>query len=552
MECENYRTIGDTFKSTARRFPNKIAVIYLGTRFTYDRLYRLGLSFAHSLSDMGIQAGDRVIIYLPNSPQWIISWIGTILMGATAVPITPIYLPNDLKYIANDSEAKAIICADTNFGYVMQVLAETKIKAVIHTNVADLLPFWKRAFGELFKCVPKGHVASNSSVPFRRILRSAPELPQSREISEEDIAVLLYTGGTTKFPKGVPYSHRFFLKSAEISVRLPEPAVKCGENIQLQGAPLYHVIGQLTGIGILILCGDTNILMPGVNIDAMLYAIQRNKVKCMYGVPAFFRMILDHDRLDFYDLNSLKFCYSGGDVLPTEIEHRWKDRFGFPLHQGYGSTEAGGAVTSLPTNQMSPPKSMGLLIQDKTVRIVNQETLEEVTSGQPGELLVHSDPMITYYWNKPEETKESFIEIDGRLWYRTGDIVSRDDEGFFFFVDRTVDTIKHKGYRVSASEIEATLLEHPAVMAAIVVGVPDEKVGDRIKAYVVLKEDIKGMTGYDLIRWCKERLLPYKVPQYIEFRDMLPKSKVGKLLRREIRNEEQKRVEKGKWEEVLD
>jgi long-chain acyl-CoA synthetase len=197
-----------------------------------------------------------------------------------------------------------------------------------------------------------------------------------------------------------------------------------------------------------------------------------------------------------------------------------------------------------------PAQAVGKVMRHKTVRIVDPASLQEVSMGTPGEVLVRSDPMVTHYWNKPEETEEAFIELDGHRWYRTGDILSEDEEGYFYFVDRTVDTIKHKGYRVSASEIEAVLLEHPAVVASCVVGIPDEKVGNRIKAYVVLREDIKGMTGYDLIRWCRETLVSYKIPHYIEFRDMLPKSKVGKLLRREIRSEERKRLEKGKWEDA--
>jgi long-chain acyl-CoA synthetase len=262
-------------------------------------------------------------------------------------------------------------------------------------------------------------------------------------------------------------------------------------------------------------------------------------------------MILDHDRLDFYDLSSLCYCFSGGDVLPNEVARRWKERFGVSISSGYGSTETVGGISMSAADQEIPAQAMGQVMPHKTVRIVDQESLQEVPSGTPGEVLVRSDPMVTYYWNKPEETEEAFIELDGHLWYRTGDIISQDEEGYFYFVDRTVDTIKHKGYRVSASEIEAVLLEHHAVKGSCVVGIPDPKVGNRIKAYVVLREDIKGMTGYDLIRWCREKLVSYKIPHYIEFRDMLPKSKVGKLLRREIRSEERKRLEKGKWEDTL-
>jgi long-chain acyl-CoA synthetase len=194
-----------------------------------------------------------------------------------------------------------------------------------------------------------------------------------------------------------------------------------------------------------------------------------------------------------------------------------------------------------PAGEETPPGCMGVILKSKLARAVDPATMEEVLPGKPGELLVHSQPMVSAYWNKPEETARSFVELDGKLFYRTGDIVAIDEERRLYFVDRSMDTIKHKGYRVSATEIESTLQEHPAVIEACVVGLPDEKVGERIKAFVVLKKDIKGVTGYDLIQWCRKRLVGYKIPQYIEFRDMLPKSKVGKLLRREIRAEEAER-----------
>ena len=183
------------------------------------------------------------------------------------------------------------------------------------------------------------------------------------------------------------------------------------------------------------------------------------------------------------------------------------------------------------------------MLDIKSVRIIDPATLEVVPDGEKGELIVSSPHMVSAYLNKPEETALAFIEADGKLWYRTADIMRMDDDGNLYFVDRTVDTIKHKGYRVSASEIEAVLQEHPAVVGTCVVGIPDEKVGERIKAYIVLKQDVKGITGYDLLKWCRKSLVAYKIPQYIEFRDMLPKSKVGKLLRREIRDEEKRRVE---------
>jgi len=272
-------------------------------------------------------------------------------------------------------------------------------------------------------------------------------------------------------------------------------------------------------------------------------AIQRFHAKTLFGVPALYRMILEHDRLDFYDLSSLIYCFSGGDLMPEEVARRWKTRFGMPIYQGYGATETCGGVSLSPVTVKNPPRTIGKVLPIKEIRIVDPDTMKPVSQGTPGELLVHSDPMVTAYWNKPEETKESFVILDGKLWYRTGDVISRDENGYLYFVDRTVDVIKHKGYRVSASEVEAVLQEHPAVIGTCVVGVPDKKVGERIKAFVVLKEDVKGVTGYELTRWCREQLASYKVPQYIEFRDSLPKSKVGKLLRREMRSQERKKIE---------
>ena len=305
-------------------------------------------------------------------------------------------------------------------------------------------------------------------------------------------------------------------------------------------APLFHILGQTCSLATL-LVGGTLMVQPRINLDATFDAIQRFRAKTMIGVPALYRMILEHDRLDHYDLRSVDYWYSAGDVLPVEVGNRWKEMFGKPIYQGYGATETCGGVSMCPADKQNPPRSVGRIVASKDVKIVDPVSLEPVQVGEPGELLVSSPQMLTAYLNKPEETRSSFIELDGRLWYRTADIMRMDPDGNLYFVDRTIDTIKHKGYRVSASEIESVIQEHPAVISVCVVGIPDEKVGQRIKAFVVLKGDIKGITGYDLIKWCREMLASYKVPQYIEFRDMLPKSKVGKLLRREIRDEEQRR-----------
>jgi long-chain acyl-CoA synthetase len=257
-----------------------------------------------------------------------------------------------------------------------------------------------------------------------------------------------------------------------------------------------------------------------------------------------YRMILEHDRVDYYDLSSIRYCFCGGDVLPNEVAERWLKKFGIPIRQGYGTTETAGSVSETPMGVDAPLGSAGKVTPRQKIKLVDPDTLEPVPTNKPGELLASSEHMLTCYWNKPEETAECFVHIDGMLWYRTRDILRIDENGWLFYLDRSTDTIKHKGYRVAVSEIEAVLQENPAVVASCVVGVPDPKLGERIKAFAVLRQDVKGISAYDLMKWCRERLAPYKVPQYIEFRDMLPKSKVGKVLRRELRAEERKRFEK--------
>lgn len=544
MAAWDQPNIFKAFAETASRNPSKTAVAFLGTLYSYADLTDLVERFAAALAAKGFGRGDRIILYIPNSIQFVVSWLGIQRLGGVVVPITPIYTPVDLQYIASDTEAKAVICSDRNYGYVKQVLPHTKLEKTVVTNIADLLPWWKRFFGWVADKVPTGKVERAESVSFMRdmIGSSYPSAPDP-QTGPADIAEILYTGGTTKHPKGVPITHGLFLLSSFEQLAVRDPLFSKDGDVIIGGAPLFHVLGQTCSLSTVMVGGGTLILQPRVNLDAMLDSIQRLRATTLIGVPALYRMILEHDRVDQYNISSLKYCFSAGDVLPVEVANRWTRRFKLNVYQGYGATETCGGVAMSPTDRSNPPLSMGLKVPSKEILIVTPDTVEPTNPGDPGELLVSSDRMVKSYLNKPDETEKAFVEINQRVWYRTSDIVRQDEEGFLFFVDRTVDTIKHKGYRISASEIEAVLQEHPAVIESCVVGIPDKKVGERIKAFVVLKKDVKGITGYELIRWCRDKLVAYKIPQYIEFRDMLPKSKVGKLLRREVRSEEKKRLE---------
>jgi long-chain acyl-CoA synthetase len=540
---KNHHNIYSAFEAVAKQRPAHPAVIYVGTRFTYSQIQSLAERFAAALTANGLEPGQRVILYAPNSIQWVVAWLGIQRAQGVCVPITPIYTPKDLAFVANDSEAAAIVCADTNFGYVTRVLPETAIKTVVVTKMAELLPWWKQAFGMLFDVIPKGKIALQPNIHTMGALLAkyqAPASPPELVRGDGDLAEILYTGGTTKHPKSVPLTHRLFLVSADEQIRISAPLVAPEDNVILANAPLFHILGQTCSLATL-LVGGTLILQPKVNLDANFDATQRFQARSMVGVPTLYRMILEHDRLDQYDLSSVDYWFSAGDKLPVEVGNRWKEKFGKTIYQGYGATETCGGVTMCPPGIDNPPESVGRVVPSKSIAIIGIADTERVPPGETGELVVSSEHMVTSYLNNPEETRKSFLQMEGKTWYRTGDIVTMDEGGNLFFVDRTADTIKHKGYRVSASEIEALLQEHHAVMAACVIGVPDEMVGERIKAYVVLKHDIKGLTAYDLIKYCRESLVSYKVPQYIEFRDMLPKSKVGKLLRREIRDEERRK-----------
>jgi len=535
-------TIPAVFDAAAAKRPAHSAIIYLGTHYSYLKVETLAAAFAVALQDNGLKPGQRVIIYVPNSIQWVIAWLGILRAGGVCVPITPIYTPRDITYIANDSAAEVIVCTDTNFGYVKKVLPQTRLEQVIITKMAELLPAWKRLYGFIFDIIPKGKIAleENTLAMGNMLARYAGQTAMPpKSCTGSDLAEILYTGGTTRHPKGVPITHDLFLLCADEQIRVSDPLFPVEDNVVMGSAPLFHVLGQTCGLAA-ILAGGTLILQPKVNLDATFESIRRFRARTMIGVPALYRMILEHDRLHQYDMSSVDFWFSAGDVLPVEVGRRWLEKFGKPVFQGYGATETCGGVAMCPADIENPPKSIGRIVNSKSVQIVNPATLKPVAQGQAGELIVTSKPMVTRYINKPEETASAFIELDGRTWYRTADVVSMDKDGNLYFVDRTVDTIKHKGYRVSASEIEAVLQENSSVVASCVVGVPDEKTGERIKAFVVLKADIKGVTSYELIKWCRKALPSYKIPQYIEFRDMLPKSKVGKLLRREVRDEERR------------
>jgi len=535
------------FDRACVKYPDKTAIIYLGERFSYMSLKNLIDRFATALHDLGVRDNDKVMLYIPNCPQFLIGYFGAQQIGAIPVPVSPIYTPYEMKYLINDSDAETVLCQDTNFRYIKEVFPETCLKRAIVTNYVDLLPLYKRVVGTLFDKVPDGVIEKGDNVySFKNLIRQYPPQPPKVTINPRDhLSYILYTGGTTGFPKGCIATHTGMVSFVNEITGVGEGHISDGEEVFIMVNPLFHQMAQGVILGMVLTKGNTAVLMPIPEVDAILQAIQRYRGTLFLGAPTLYRMILENDRLGLFDLSSLKYCWSGGDVLPLEVLNRWKKKFKVPIYQVYGATEVGFTAMS-PLGREPVPGSIGLPLSSREIKIVDPDTLAPVPPGTPGELLVTSEYISKCYWKKAEETAASYVDIDGKTWYRMNDYVHTDSDGQLYYVDRSADIIKYKGYRVSCSEIEAVLQDHSALIGACVVGIPDPKVGERIKAIVVLKEDVRGVSGSELTKWCKQRLAPYKIPQYIEFRDMLPKSKVGKLLRREVRDEERRRVGKEK------
>jgi long-chain acyl-CoA synthetase len=542
------KSIFGVIESICEKYPHKPAIIYLGEKFSYSKLRDLVRRFAAALSELGVRVNDKVMIYTANCPQLLIAYFGIQEIGAIPVPVSSIYTPFELEYLINDSGAETIICQDTNFRYVKEVFEKTNLRRIIVTNLVDLLPWWKRTIGRVFDKVPKGAVRKTSEVNFfTDLIRRYPSQPPKVTIKpEEHLASILYTGGTTGFPRGVPSTHAKMLSSLKDFRDLTKDHIpEGGKDVLLMVIPLFPMMGQEAILGWGLGKGISTVLMPVPQVDAILEAIQMHKVTTFVGVPTLYRMILGNDRMNAYDLSSLKYCWCGGDVLPSDVFRRWHETFHIPLYQIYGTTETG-CVTLSPLDRFPVMGSIGRPIPSKQVKIVDPDTLEEIATDKVGELSVTSEYGTRSYWNRPGETSEDFVKRDGRIWNLTKDYVQIDGNGLLFYIDRSADMIKYKGYRVSCSEIETVLQDFKAVKEACVIGVPDPEVGELIKAIVVLKGDTRGVGASELIKWCREKLAPYKIPDHIEFRDALPKSKVGKLLRREIREEERRRWQKKK------
>ena len=538
------KSIPQAFDEATEQDPDRPAVVFYGRSISYRELREATDSLACALSALGLKKGDRIGLYVLNSPQFIIAYFASLKCGATVTPISPVYTSHEVRYQLEDSGARAIICQDILYDKVAK--SGAKLDFTIVTNVGEYLPGLKRFLGKgplgrLFSDVnlgaPEITPAPNLHWLQDLIARHPPRPPEVTIDPQSDIAALPYTGGTTGHPKGVMLSH-FNLMAAQTVGRAAFPGLEEGKQVILAFLPFFHIYGQAVIMLNGLVQGNLLVLFTNPDTEAILAAMERYHATVFYGVPTLYEYLKDHKDTAKVNWRRLKLVISGADTLHESTMNDWAKRTGSTITEGYGLSET--CATSH-VNPLDRPKtgSFGCPVPNMLAAVIDQETLEAVPQGQTGELILSGPNVMLGYWNRPEETARTFIERDGRRWMRTGDIVRMDEEGYFHFYDRSKDLIKFKGFSIFAKDVEDVLYAHPQVKAAGVIGVPDPAVGQRIKAIVVLQADARGKLSEDEIKaYCRTELAEYKVPHIVEFRGELPKTDVGKVSRRELREEE--------------
>jgi len=536
-------SVPQAFDNATARAPQRRAVVFYGRDITYGELREATDRFACALADLGVRKGDRVALYLLNSPQFIIAYFAALKCGATVTPISPVYTSHEVRYQLENSGARAIVCQDILYDKVAKCGAP--LDFAVLTNVGEYLPKLKRIFGQgpfarLFSDVDLGSPdipeAPNLHWLQDLLARYPASAPRVEIDPRRDIAALPYTGGTTGHPKGVMLTH-YNLIAAQTGAQAAFPGFEQGKEVIMAFLPFFHIYGQVVIMLNGITQGNLLVLFTSPDTEAILAAMERYQATVFYGVPTLFEYLKDHKDTDKVNWRRLKLVLSGADTLHESTMKDWARRTGSNIIEGYGLSET--CATSH-VNPLRRPKtgSFGCPVPNMIAAVMNPETMQFVPAGETGELLLSGPNVMAGYWQRPDETAHVLIEREGMRWLRTGDIVRMDEEGYFHFYDRSKDLIKYKGYSIFAKDVEDVLYSHPQVKAAGVIGVPDPSVGQLIKAIVVLHGDARGkLTEEEIKSYCRDQLAEFKVPHIVEFRGELPKTDVGKVSRRELRDE---------------
>ncbi len=510
-------TIPQYLEKSAKDFPKRSAVVFAGTRYSYQSLAGMVNQCAGALAAMGVKKGDRVALMTPNCPQYILGYLATLKLGAIVVQVNPMYVERELEYILKDSGAQTIIAYDVLYPRIKNVRKRTALENVIVFSLGK----------------PAGAIDENAIQAELLLPKYPPQFQQVPVNMNEDVAVFQYTGGTTGVSKGAMLTN-LNLTANTLQVAEWLETMEYGKDKVLCALPFFHSYGMTGCLNLSIMNAATMIIMAQFGIKECLELIKNEKPTIFPGVPTMYIAVNNHPNAQEYGIKTIKSCMSGSAPLPMEVVEIFEKLTGGHLVEGYGLSEASPVTHCNPLLDRHKVGSIGIPLPDTDCKIMDLETGErELPPGEAGELCVRGPQVMKGYWNMPEETANTLK--DG--WLYTGDIARLDDEGYCYIVDRKKDIIIAGGYNIYPREIEEVLFEHPKIMEAVAIGVPDPYRGETVKTFVVLKEG-QLATEREIIQYCRANLARYKVPKYVEFRPALPQNIVGKVLRRILREEE--------------
>jgi len=528
-------TLPQLLRNAAKEYPKHKAIHFMGKELTFKQTFEKARNLAAYLQETGITKGDRVAVMLPNIPQTVISFYAIMLAGAIVVPVNPLYKEREIEFILNDSGAKAIITLDILYNRVKSVQEMTSVEQILVTSISEFLPFPKNLFYPFIQKKEYGYIPNVKHEGNTHLLKNIWSLPTAdlKEISidfEEDLAIIQYTGGTTGFPKGVMLTHQNLVANTSMCRQWLYKLEKGKEKL-LAIMPLFHVYGMMTVLVLSVMEIYQMILLPKFDATTALKTIEKQKPTVFPGAPTIYIGLLNHPDINKYDLSSIVAAISGSAPLPKEIIDRFEEKTGGKLVEGYGLTEASPVThVNFVWDHEIVKGSIGVPWPGTDAAVFSPETGEELPHGEIGELAVKGPQVMKGYWNNPDETE--LVLKDG--WLYTGDLCYMDERGYFYIVDRKKDTIIASGFNIYPREVEEVLYEHPAVQEAAVVGVKDSYRGETVKAFIVLKEGAQTSED-ELNKYMRERIASFKVPRIYEFRKELPKSAIGKILRRELK-----------------
>ncbi len=535
-------TLPDVLDRAATRFPDRVALrFFMDARLpapalTYRELREQTLRFATALFQLGVRKGDRVALMLPNCPQQVVAFYGTLRLGAIPVNTNPMYVSREMREQFEDSGCETVVLLDQFYPRLREIHAATRVRRTIVVDVTDPLPWPARTIVRLAQARRGERVrvpVETDTCLFRDLVRSYPPTPPGADLRPDDLALLQYTGGTTGTPKAAALTHRNLVANS-MQAAAWFPRARDRREVFLGAIPFFHVYGLTSVLLFGVEVAAEIVVVPRPRpVDVVLEAIQRFRVTLFPGVPTLYAAINEHPRVGEYDLRSGALCVSGAAPLPREVFERFEALTGGRLVEGYGLTETSPLTHCTPLFGERRPGSIGLPFPDTEARVVDMATGSALPPGEDGELEVRGPQVMLGYWNRPQETAEVFHDS----WLRTGDVGHVDADGFFYVVDRRKDMIDASGFKVLPREVEEVLLMHPRVREAVVAGVPDAYRGETVKAFVVLRPG-EAASEEEIVEFCRLHLAPFKVPRKVEFRAELPKSMVGKYLRRVLVEEE--------------